>query len=72
MAKETTFPGIRTNQEFKDQVYEACDSIGLKYSNVVTRLLERWVSGEVKLEMELKDNSKKRSVRKKGHEGASK
>lgn len=53
MRKATELPRVRTQPDFKDKVFDACESINLKYSTVVTRLLERWLSGDVDLKMEL-------------------
>ncbi len=53
MAQQTEFPKIRTDREFKDRVFEACKTLNLKYSVVVKRLLERWLAGEIELEMKL-------------------
>jgi len=53
MPKAASLPAVRTDPDFKGQVTEACSKLNLTYSTVVTRLLEQWLTGDIKLKMEL-------------------
>ena len=53
MSKVSSLPAVRTEPEFKEQVVKACKELNLNYSTVVTHLLEKWVTGQIKLELEL-------------------
>ena len=51
--KIASLPSIRTVPELAEKVREACASLELPYSMVVENLLRQWVSGNVRLQMEL-------------------
>ena len=53
MLKEAELPRVRTKPDFRKKVFKACESIDMNYSTVVTRLLERWLVGDIQLEIEL-------------------
>lgn len=53
MQKTAKLPTIQAESEFKKKVFEACESMNLDYSQVVTRLLEKWLAGDVLLDQEL-------------------
>ncbi|MBF0383031.1 MAG: hypothetical protein HQL69_18575 [Magnetococcales bacterium] len=52
MKKSASFPSVRATPELKDQVQEACDQLGVKFSMVVNNLLEQWVTGHAQLDLE--------------------
>ena len=51
--KMSLLPGVRTTKSFREQIMSACDQVGLAYATVVSRLLQDWVTGKVKLDFEL-------------------
>ena len=51
--KIASLPSIRTAPELAEKVREACATLELPYSMVVENLLRQWLSGTVKLQMEL-------------------
>jgi antitoxin component of RelBE/YafQ-DinJ toxin-antitoxin module len=53
MKKSASFPSVRATPELKDQVQDACDHLGVKFSMVVNNLLEQWVTGRTQLDLEL-------------------
>jgi hypothetical protein len=53
MKKSASFPSVRATPELKDQVQDACDHLGVKYAMVINNLLEQWVTGRAKLDLEL-------------------
>ena len=53
MSQETTLlPEVITTPEFKERVDHACQASHLPYTQVVIRLLEEWMNGNIAVEGE--------------------
>ena len=51
--KIASLPSIRTATGLAKKVRDACDTLKLPYSIVIENLLKQWISGKIKLQMEL-------------------
>ncbi|MDI6794009.1 MAG: hypothetical protein QME81_14290 [bacterium] len=51
MAQETLLE-VMTTPEFKERVEHTCQEFHLNYATVVIRLLEEWLNGDIRLDIE--------------------
>ncbi len=61
MAITATLPKVRTDEEFKKKVFKACETQGLKYSELVRVLLHHYTEGNIKIDIE--DHAFEKSAR---------
>ena len=47
--KAAVLPSVKTTPEFKKKVEEACESLQLKYSDFILRLLKQWITQKTDL-----------------------
>ena len=48
----TILPEIATSTTFKKKIAQQCDKLHVSYGTVVLRLLEKWVAGDIDLDIE--------------------
>ena len=55
--KKTSFPTISTEKDFKISITKACKELGVSFSFITKKLLEKWLNGEITIELNPRDTN---------------